>query len=79
MSADSRQTFQANDSTELARPGPNLLGFSLCQGSGHREMNKQTNQQIKVISDSDKSYQESKAAKCEVDRRLEQVRVIQGG
>lgn len=42
-------------------------------------MNKQTNQQIKVISDSDKSCQESKAAKCEVDRRLEQVRVIQGG
>lgn len=42
-------------------------------------MNKQSNQQIKVISDSDKSFQESKAAKCEVDRRLEQVRVIWGG
>lgn len=42
-------------------------------------MNKQANQQIKLISDSDKSCQESKAAKCEVDRRLEQVRVIRGG
>ena len=42
-------------------------------------MNKQANQQIKLISESDKSCQESKAAKCEVDRRLEQVRVIRGG